>query len=203
MDMARFGMIVRALRRRRGWRQSDLGRVTGVSQELTSLIERDHGDRAATRTLRAVAEALDARLVVDLRWRAGDLKRLLDADHARVGAAMMDRLRRTGWESRVEVTYAAFRATGSVDILAWHPVTRNLLVVEDTSTNRRRVGGSAALFDAALPLADGDVRRWLTGPIRAMAGRLFVSRSSGSGGIQTHGGRHRVRRTRRPSNSES
>lgn len=238
MDLVRIGLGLRALRRRRGWRQVDLAAAAGVSQELVSLIERGHSDRVSIRVLLAIAAALDARLVVQLRWRAGDLDRLLDADHSLVTAAMVERLRAAGWEARVEVTYASSRASGSIDVLAWHPETRSLLVIEvkteitsaeatlrkmdekvrlaaavarerfgwaaasvsqllvieETSTNRRRVRGSAALFGSALPLDGREVRGWLSHPSGSVAGRLFLSTSNGGGVIQARGGRHRVRR---------
>jgi hypothetical protein len=101
-----------------------------VSQELISLIERGHGDRVAFRTIIEVARALDARVGVQLRWRAGDLDRLLDAGHALITATMVERLLGDGWEARVEITYSTPRAVGSIDVLAWHPETRSLLVIE-------------------------------------------------------------------------
>ncbi|MBI2781588.1 MAG: helix-turn-helix domain-containing protein [Chloroflexi bacterium] len=130
MDLVRLGLGIRALRRRRGWRQKDLASAAGVSQELVSLIERGHADRISLHVLAAAAGALDARLAVQLRWRAGDLDRLLDADHALVSGEIVQLLQEDGWEARVEVTYATTRNTGSIDVLAWHLATRTLLVIE-------------------------------------------------------------------------
>jgi hypothetical protein len=97
---------------------------------LVSLIERGHGDLVSVRALIRVAGALDSRLSIQLRWRAGDLDRLLDADHAIVSATLVARLRALGWETRVEVTYESGRTTGSIDVLAWHAATKSLLVIE-------------------------------------------------------------------------
>jgi transcriptional regulator with XRE-family HTH domain len=130
MELIRFGVVVRALRRRRGWRQSDLASAAGISQSLVSLLERGHGDRVAFGTLARVAASLDARAGIDLRWRGGELERLIDADHGVLTAGMARRLRRLGWEVRIEVTYAIYRATGSIDVLAWHPPSASLLVIE-------------------------------------------------------------------------
>jgi transcriptional regulator with XRE-family HTH domain len=241
VDLVALGLALRALRRRRGWRQSDLARAAGVSQTLISAIERGHGDRAAVRTLLRITAALDARLVMQLRWRGGDLERLLDADHAALSARMAALLTGLDWQVRVEVTYATYRASGSIDILAWHPSTRTLLVievkteitsaegtlrkldekgrlaaamarerfgwdaavvarllvVEEASTARRRIEAHSAIFDAALPTAGRDIRRWLRGPVGSIAGRYFLSASTGTTGIQRRGGRHRVRASRR------
>lgn len=236
--MVRLGLGIRALRRRRGWRQSDLAAASGVSQELISLIERGHGDRVAFRTIIEMAKALDARVGVQLRWRAGDLDRLLDAGHALISGAMIERLLGDGWEARVEVTYSTHRAAGSIDILAWHRETRSLLVIEiktevasseatlrkfdekarlaaaiaaerfgwnaatvsrllvieDGPTNRRRMRGAIALFDAALPTGGREASAWLRRPSGSISGRLFLSPSNRGGSRHTRGGRQRIRR---------
>jgi transcriptional regulator with XRE-family HTH domain len=243
VDLVRLGLGIRALRRRRGWRQKDLAAAARVGQTLVSLIERGHVDQVSIPALQAVAAAVDARLTLEIRWRAGDLDRLLDSDHARLSATFVDRLRADGWESRVEVTYATPRSYGSIDVLAWHAPTRTLLVieiktaipsaeatlrkldekvavaanvarqrfgwvaahmahvlvVEDTSTNRRRMDAHAALFEAALPRSGAGLRRWLADPVGAVAGRLFLSPSAVGAAIQHTGGRHRVRRPAAPS----
>ncbi|MBA3851671.1 MAG: helix-turn-helix transcriptional regulator, partial [Chloroflexi bacterium] len=54
MDERRLGLVVRALRRRRGWRQLDLGRASGVSQSTVSEIERGYLDSLSLRTIKAV-----------------------------------------------------------------------------------------------------------------------------------------------------
>ncbi len=205
---------------------------------MVSLVERGHGDRVSFGTLRSISAAVDARLVLQLRWRAGDLDRLLDADHAILSAAVVRLLTTAGWEARVEVTYTTRVASGSIDILGWHRPTRTLLVIEvkteipsaeatlrkldekvtiaagvardrfgwqsaavsrllvmeDSSTNRRRLAGHMALFDAALPTAGIAVRRWLRDPVGVVSGRMFLSSSDQGAVIRRAGGRHRVRR---------
>ena len=242
MDLVRLGLGIRALRRRRGWRQKDLAAAAVVAQTVVSLIERGHADRVSMTVLRDVAAALDARLVLQIRWRAGDLDRLLDADHALLSATVVRLLQAAGWDTRVEVTYATRGASGSIDVLAWHPssgavlvievkteiasaeavlrkldekvrlaaaVARErfgwqvtnvsqLLVIEESSTNRRRLAAHAALFEAALPSRGRDMRRWLARPSERVDGWMFLALSTGSAGIQRRGGRHRVRRAFRP-----
>ena len=104
VDLVRLGLGIRALRRRRVWRQRDLAAAARVSQTTVSLIERGHADRASLQTIKAVAGALDARLVLEIRWHAGDLDRLLDSGHARLSGVLVRRLRDWGWDARVEVT---------------------------------------------------------------------------------------------------
>jgi transcriptional regulator with XRE-family HTH domain len=130
VDLVRFGVVIRALRRRKGWRQADLAAAAAVSQGVVSLIERGYGGRMAFDTLLRVANALEARLALDLRWRAGELDRLLDQDHSALAALVARRLGGYGWDVQFEVTYAVYRATGSIDVLAWHAAERTLLVIE-------------------------------------------------------------------------
>jgi transcriptional regulator with XRE-family HTH domain len=238
VDLVQLGLGIRALRRRRGWRQRDLAAAARVSQTTASLIERGHSDKSSLDAIRAVAAALDARLVLEIRWRAGDLDRLLDTDHARLSGTLVRRLQSWCWDARIEVTYVAAGRAGSIDILAWHAETGTLLVievktaiasgeatmrkldekvriaadlarerfgwapvvvgrllaVEDTSTNRRRIGANRTFFDAALPVSGLALRRWLASPAGASDGLLFVSSSDHTAVIHGRGGQHRVRR---------
>jgi len=119
---------VRALRRRLGWRQSDVAARAGCAQATVSETERGH--LPSVPILRRILAALDAHLVVEVRWRAGELDRLLDADHAALAALVAKLLGAAGWEVRVEVTYNEFGERGSIDLLAFMPATGTLLVVE-------------------------------------------------------------------------
>ena len=130
MDDQRIGRIVRALRRRLGWRQSDLAARAGVSQSTISFIERGRLRHISLPTLRRVLAATDAWLALVVHWQAGALERLLDEDHAALVARFAELLRRAGWLVEVEVTYSEFGERGSFDIVAFHPEARMLLVIE-------------------------------------------------------------------------
>ena len=130
MQDIQLGGSIRALRRRRGWRQTDLAAAAGVSQTLISSLERGHLDGVAIATLRRVLACLDARLELGVRWRGAALDRLLDERHASLVGRVVELLRPEGWVVRVEVSYAHYGERGSVDVLACHPVSRMLLIVE-------------------------------------------------------------------------
>lgn len=130
MDAVRIGRIVRALRIRRRWRQVDLAVRAGVSQSLIARVERGGADRLTLRTLERILTALGARLNARVDWNGEAADRLLDADHAAIVEMVIDVLRRDGWEALPEVTFAIDGERGSIDVLAWHPATRTLLVVE-------------------------------------------------------------------------
>ena len=130
MDDRKVGLVIRALRRQRGWRQADLASRTGVSQTLVSLIERGHVAAVSFRRLRQVCLGVDAAVSVEVRWRGGQADRLLDDEHARLIAQIIAALTALGWTVRAEVTYAEYAERGSFDILAWHAPSRSLLVIE-------------------------------------------------------------------------
>jgi transcriptional regulator with XRE-family HTH domain len=130
VDDRRVGLVIRALRRRRGRRQSDLAAVAGVSQQLVSTIERGHVDTITHGTLRRLLGALDARCEIDVRWRGGSLDRTLDERHATLVGLVVRLLTALGWESALEVTYSVYGERGSIDILAFHRTSASLLVIE-------------------------------------------------------------------------
>ena len=130
MDTVRFGLSVRALRRRRGWRQVDLAGRAGVSRTAVSRIERRRADRLTIRMIGNLADALDARLDCRLSWNGEALDRLLDEAHAALVETAVRWLTPLGWEVATEVSFSIRGERGSIDILAFHPATATLLVVE-------------------------------------------------------------------------
>ena len=128
----RVGRAIRALRHHRDWTQGELGRRAGCSAPVISRIERGNLRACSIATSRRIVEALDARLVVFVEWRGGELNRLLDADHAALQerwAVRKARAART-WTSRQEVTYNHFGDRGNIDDLAFDAMTGTLLVSE-------------------------------------------------------------------------
>lgn len=130
VDDVQLGRRYRGLRHRLGWRQADLAARAGVSHGLISLIERGRIEEVKIRLLRRVARELDAEFASQLRWRGGDLDRLMDEGHAVLVGQTTAMLRTHGWELRLEVSYSVYGERGSIDLLAWHPKARLLLVVE-------------------------------------------------------------------------
>jgi transcriptional regulator with XRE-family HTH domain len=121
---------VRVLRRERGWRQSDLGHRAAVSRDTVSRAERRKLDGLTLGALARLAAALDSSLVVEIRWRGADIDRLIDRTHAALQNAAAARLERAGWITRAEVSFNHYGDRGRCDLLAWHPSSRSLLVVE-------------------------------------------------------------------------
>lgn len=130
MDSIRIGRSCRALRLRRQLRQIDVATRAGISRGTISNIERAHLSRVAIGTLVDVAAALGADVDLRIRWHGADLDRLLDEGHARLVDAIVALLTAAGWDAVVEATFSIFGERGSIDVLAFHPAARQVLVVE-------------------------------------------------------------------------
>ncbi len=130
MDAVRFGLGMRALRRRKGWTQYELAAKAGVSQSAVSRAERGDAWRLTVRTLHRIAEALGARTTMRLAWQGEALDRLLDAAHAGLVDQVMELLAANGWHVVPEATFNHYGERGSIDVLAWHPGHGALLIVE-------------------------------------------------------------------------
>lgn len=130
MDGLRFGRQFRALRMRLERRQSDVATDARLSRSQISLIDRGRIDGVTVGALVRAAAALGADLDVRLRWRSEHLDRLTDEGHAGIVELIVRRLRRLGWIVEVEVSFSIWGERGSIDVFAFHPGTRALLVVE-------------------------------------------------------------------------
>ncbi len=132
MHDTRLGSAVRLLRHRRGLTQAALAARAGVSGPTISRIERGHIDSFAVRTIRAVAQELDIRVDVVPRWRSGDLDRLLNHRHAAFHEVVARWFGKElpAWVLAPEVSFSIYGERGVIDILAWHPGRRALLIIE-------------------------------------------------------------------------
>jgi transcriptional regulator with XRE-family HTH domain len=172
MDGRRVGRVLRAVRLHKRLRQRDVATVAGVSQSVVSRAERGLLQRVSIREVDLVARALDISLFIDAKWNAGNIDRLIDRAHASLVEFVVKELRRLGWEVVVEFGFNHYGDRGSVDVLAWYPATRALLIVEVKSilTDLQATFASLATKVRVVPLL---VRRefgWQT----AHVGRVLV-----------------------------
>lgn len=77
-----------------------------------------------------IATTLGASVSVQVRWQGDQLDRLVDAAHAALQQAVAELLIGLGWMVRVEFSFNHYGDRGRVDILAFHPLLRALLVIE-------------------------------------------------------------------------
>jgi transcriptional regulator with XRE-family HTH domain len=170
MDDVGIGRLFRALRLRLGWRQLDVSEKAGVSRAVYSDMERGHFDRIPLWTLRRVATVLEVRLPLEPSWRGGRIERVISGRHAAMAERLTAMLAAAGWEVRPEASFNSFGERGVVDLVAWHPVCRTLLLIEiktelvdpsgllTVTDRRRRLAGVIARDSGWKP---GVVAQWV------------------------------------------
>jgi transcriptional regulator with XRE-family HTH domain len=194
MDDHQLGAAARAIRQRKGWRQQDLALRAGVSRSTVGRIERGSSSRVPLGELRRVAQALDARIDMYIRWQGGDLARLVNARHAAMHEALLRQFAGLrGWIAEPEVSFSVYGERGIIDVLAWHAATRSVLVIElktelvdisellGTLDRKRRLSATiarerhwdTATISAWVVVADGRTnRRILSGHAVAIRSKL-------------------------------
>jgi transcriptional regulator with XRE-family HTH domain len=131
MDDQRLGAAIRAVRARRRLRQLDLAEAAGVSRATVSLLERGHCETLSLVAIRRIAAAVDVRIELAGRWRAGDLDRLLNRRHSVLAESFAAAVTQAeGWEIEPEVSFSIYGERGVIDQLAWHSEAGHLLLVE-------------------------------------------------------------------------
>jgi len=130
VDEIAFGRSIRALRIRKRLTQAALAARAGVSRGVVARIEQGHAASVTIARLEGIAAALGARVLVKLLWQGEGIERLIDGRHAAVVEEVVRILRAAGWTVATEVSFNEFGERGSIDIFAFHPETRSLLVVE-------------------------------------------------------------------------
>lgn len=181
MDDRTAGLVIRALRRRRGWRQQDLAERAETCRSQVSRAERGWFDQLTLRSVRRIFAALDARLLIAPRWHGAELERLLDEDHSVVVASVARRIESFGWVAELEVTYSEYGERGSIDVLGLLPAARAALVVE-VKTDVASTEAMGRKLDEKARLAPGIVKARF-GWTPAAVGRLIVIPGSA---IQPH-----------------
>jgi transcriptional regulator with XRE-family HTH domain len=126
MDHVRFGLALRALRRRRAWTQQQLADRASLSRSAVQRIDRGGVDDFTGRTVRKIAVALGARYDQRILWQGEGL----DKDHAAIVEQVIRWLRAEGWDVVPEATFVLAGQRGSVDVLAFQAATGSLLIVE-------------------------------------------------------------------------
>jgi transcriptional regulator with XRE-family HTH domain len=117
-----------AIRRRKGWSQRKLAEMLGVSQQAISLFELSGLETCSVAFAQRWARALGADLFLDLRLAGQRVQ--ADSRHAGLQDWLAALLAAWGWLVAVEVSFNHFGDRGRIDILAFHPLLRIVLVVE-------------------------------------------------------------------------
>ncbi|MEX2183951.1 MAG: helix-turn-helix transcriptional regulator [Chloroflexota bacterium] len=122
---------MRDLRRALGWTQRELGLRVGMSQSTVSRLERGIATELSIGGADRLLKAMGARLGISVTAPyLADRARQRDPVHARLAAFVVAHLCAAGWIVATEVEVGGDRSRGWIDILAWHPGTGLLLVIE-------------------------------------------------------------------------
>lgn len=123
--------FVRAACSELGWSQRELSRRSGVPQTAISRFLRGRLDAIDLAQLGALLMAIGARasLTFDAPFLA-DRAHQRDRVHATCVAYVAHRLRAAGWAVASEVEIEGRWGPGWIDIMAFHPLARQLLVIE-------------------------------------------------------------------------
>ena len=109
VDDRRVGQALKSVRLRLGLTQDELGIAAGVSRFVVGRIERGRLDRIALQTLRSVATALDVDVDLVVRWRGGELGRMINARHAAMHEALALQMATVpDWRYEPEVSFSIF-----------------------------------------------------------------------------------------------
>jgi transcriptional regulator with XRE-family HTH domain len=131
---------VREARRLIGWSQDELARRAGTSQASLSRLELGQSQRLDLLVVERVLAELGIRASLQLDTRhLADRRRQLDALHALVTGWVARRLERLGWMTALEVLLGEGAPRGWIDLLAFRPADRTLLV-EETKTDLPDLG---------------------------------------------------------------
>jgi transcriptional regulator with XRE-family HTH domain len=124
------GRVFRMTRLRRGWTQSELAARAGVSESTISRIEGGEAGRYRLRVVQRHGNALTLRVEIQVAGRGGDTDRPLDDEHAAIVEHVASLLARDGWLVDAEPSYNIYGERGRIDLLAFHPTSETVLVVE-------------------------------------------------------------------------
>lgn len=113
------------------WTQAELGDRAGFSQSFVSLVEHMCMPDLTFESATLLLEAMGARLTLGVSAPfLADRELQRDPAHARSTAYITARLKRDGWLTATEVEIGGDRSRGWIDVLAYHPDQRLLLVIE-------------------------------------------------------------------------
>jgi DNA-binding XRE family transcriptional regulator len=160
MDPVRFGADVRLLRGRKSWSQLHLAHAADVPRWVITAIEAGRGDTVPPIRLSKIVRALGGVLSVRIHYQGEGLDRLRDRRHAGLVEQVVARLRADGWAVATEVSFSVYGERGSIDVLASHPPSRALLVIEVKSVVPD-VGGMLMTLDRKVRLSPGIAREQL------------------------------------------
>jgi transcriptional regulator with XRE-family HTH domain len=194
----RVGLIVRTERRASTWTQRELGRRSGVPQSRISLIERGLARTVRSDEVDRLLTTLGVEFWLGARGPSHVDLRPADLVHAKCSAYVDRRLRSAGWLVAREVEVGGAQGRGWIDLLAYDPARRLLLIIEvktelldlgaiertmgwyerEAVAAARRLGWRPLRSASALLVLDSDANDLAIRAARDVLARAFAGRAT-------------------------
>jgi transcriptional regulator with XRE-family HTH domain len=127
----RLGELVRDARQLAGWTQAELAHRAAASQSAISRLERGVAGALDVLVVERVLAALGFRASLDIDGRhLADRRRQREPVHARMNGFLASNLERRGFRTALEVPVGDPSPRGWIDLLAFRPTDRGLIVDE-------------------------------------------------------------------------
>ncbi|MEP7158090.1 MAG: hypothetical protein ABI797_01565 [Chloroflexota bacterium] len=126
--------------------------MSGIRRWKVVRLEAGELDKLDIGDVERVLVMLDARLFMNASYHGAAADRLIDERHASIVGARVDWHTRTGWQPRVEVSFADYGERGSIDLLSWYSTTQSL-AVEEIKSELGSVEGTLRPLDVKCRLA--------------------------------------------------
>ena len=190
---------VRETRLRLGWSQRELEKRSGVPQSQISRLERGRLSAVRLTTIDRLFRSLGVRYRITIEPPRFGQRLQEDLVHARCSAYAGRRLARAGWSVAREVEVGDDRSRGWIDLLAFNPQSRQLLVLEvkteihdvgqvertmnwyqrEARRSARRIGWAPRWVGAALLVLFSDANEDVILANRDVMAASFPGRASG------------------------
>ena len=123
-----MGRVLRMLRLRRDWRQSDVAEKAEISSSAVG--RHESGVVGSLSLLEQHAAVFGLRVDVRVVGRAGSLIRLADEEHAGIVETVAGWFREHRFLTETEASFSEWGERGRFDLLAFDPATGTLVIVE-------------------------------------------------------------------------
>jgi transcriptional regulator with XRE-family HTH domain len=152
MDDRQAGSLLRLIRIQRRRRQKDVAEKARVPRSVVIKIEAGRLEQVTVGQLRAVVQANGAWLENRIHTPGDDGLRMLRRAHAEAQQQVIERLASDNWITVPEASFSIYGERGVIDVLAWQPLHRALLIVE-TKTLLVDLGDLLATMDRRIRLS--------------------------------------------------
>ncbi|MGH2383068.1 MAG: hypothetical protein ACRDG7_17850 [Candidatus Limnocylindria bacterium] len=147
------GRLFRMVRIRNNWPQELVGERADLSASTICRIEDGQLARYHLDTIQRHGAALGLRVELRVIGRGGDVARTLDEEHAAIVEWVARLLVAAAWLVEPEASYSIYGERGRIDLLAFHPGSGTLLVVEVKTelTDLQALFGSMSVKERLAP----------------------------------------------------